>query len=132
MFTLIISGCSNGDNSSSSGEIESQQNINSKEIDLPESPTDESTSNTFVGFTDEEIESAKKVAETYYRDRLFKIIEMKFDLTNSIYKNYSSEYEESNLITFTVKIANSDNPPRQIALIRKDSDSSWEVLSEGY
>lgn len=128
---LLSSGCKN-DDTNSSIDANSKQQTDSEQIQSSKVSTDESTSSTFTGFTDDEIESAKKEAIKYYKNTIFNIESIECDLTNSFYKTYSKEYKKGHLITFTVKIAKSDNPPREIVLIRENLNSNWKVLTEGY
>lgn len=83
-------------------------------------------------FTNEEIESAKKIAEAYYKGTTWKPKSYQFDTTNRLYKQYSSKYEKDKLIVFTVAIENSEDPPRGIALTKADTNSDWKVVDEGY
>ncbi|WP_066720084.1 hypothetical protein [Clostridium sp. Marseille-P299] len=83
-------------------------------------------------FSKEEIENAEAVAKEYYENTSFKVQSIHYDLTVSLYNEYVDEYDKQNLITFLVEIIDSDNPPRNIVLARKDLESVWEVIDEGY
>jgi hypothetical protein len=92
----------------------------------------EAASTAFSGFTEDEIAEAKKAAEEYYKNTVFKNIIIEYDLSNLVYKQNASKYLPENLISFKVTVVNSENPPRAIALIRSDKAGSWQVIAEGY
>lgn len=121
---LIVSGCGNNRTSDSQENTEPQQN----EIDTSESLTDNTISDDFNGFNEDELKSVKEVVDDYYKDTSFKIESIEHD---SDYKG-KKKYKKSNIIKFTVTVQNSEDPPRGIILVREDSNSLWEVLSEGY
>jgi hypothetical protein len=135
-YLLIMIGCSKSNtNYFSDTELPQQSLISDpKEAKPTESNplSDNSISGDFADFTEEEIDNAKKVAEAYYKETSFIVGSIEYDITNTLYKQYSADYEKQNLITFTVKIKRSENPPRGIVLKRKDLNSNWEVLDEGY
>lgn len=114
---LLICGCTNT----------SEKNKTVKEIS-------NSDNSNLYNFTDNEIESAKKIAEIYYNNTNYSdtIENIKYDLNNSLYNQHSSDYEKGNLITFSVYTKDTATPPREIALARKSKDSNWEVINEGY
>jgi len=136
-YLISVIGCSKS-NSNNYPETElSDQNLVSeqKEVSMPteaNSLSDKSTASDFVDFTEEEIINAQKVAESYYEETSFIVESIEYDITNSLYEQYSADHEKENLITFTVKVKDSENPPRAIALERKYSNSDWVVLDEGY
>ncbi|GEM_PF-7108019 len=108
---------------------ESKQAItNANKTGLSEKTLD--ASNT--GFSKDEIEKAKLVAKEYYKGTVLIVDSIELVNRNTVYDNYSSKYEKENIITFSIKIKNSENPPRGIVLIRQDSSSNWKVLDEGY
>lgn len=136
LFILLIilgaSGCSytkNSDNTISSGHSTSESTLSSNSSVLSLS-SNESVSP--YNFTDEEIESAKKIAEAYYKRTIWEPKSYQFDKTNCLYKEHAKEYDKDKLIVFTVTIENSEDPPRGIILVRADSNSEWKVVGEGY
>ncbi|MCY1713327.1 hypothetical protein [Caproiciproducens galactitolivorans] len=136
LFILLIilgaSGCSytkNSDNTISSGHSTSESTLSSNSSVLSLS-SNESVSS--YDFSDEEIESAKKIAEAYYKRTIWKPKSYQFDKTNCLYGDYSKKYDKDRLVVFTVTIENSEDPPRGIALVRADSNSDWKVVGEGY
>ena len=132
LITIGTSGCSYAKNSNtvlSSDHSTSESALPSNSSVLPPS-SNESVSS--YGFSDEEIESAKKIAEAYYKRTIWKPKSYQFDKTNSLYKEHSKEYDKDKLIVFTVTIENSEDPPRGVILVRADSNSEWKVVGEGY
>lgn len=146
VMLIGIEGCDNADKTVlpeiSSEELNenSNQTILKDTIEtLPETiledtiePSSETISESLPSFSEEEIEIAKQVVDEYYASTSFQIETIKYDLTNILYEQYITEYEVGNIITFTVKIIDSENPPRGIALGRKDTDSKWKIIGEGY
>jgi hypothetical protein len=136
-YLLSMIACSKSNSNNFSETVLSQQDVASEEKDESASTeanhlSDKPTTGDSEVFTEEEIAKAQKVAETYYEGTSFIVESIEYDNTNTLYTQYSAEYGKSNLITFTVKMIDSENPPRSIALERKDSKSEWEVLDEGY
>lgn len=136
-YLLSTIGCSKSSSNSFSEAEFSQRSLISetKEASSPTEANDLSdklVTSDFGDFTEEEIANAQKAAVAYYEGTSFIIESIEYDITNTLYVQYSNNYGKKNLITFTVKVKNSENPPRGIALERKDLKSDWEVLDEGY
>lgn len=141
-FGLLIGiiGCSSKNEISNSTVPKTlKQNDNPKQTIMPSQTTDLSmpqptadTSYKTPIFNNDEIASAKKVAEEYYKGTTHKVESLELIKRNVLYDNYTSKYKKDSIITFSVKIKNSENPPRGIVLVRKDAGSEWKVLDEGY
>ena len=86
----------------------------------------------FSGFTVEEIQSAMDAAGKYYKSIAMTPVSLQYDLANRIYQEYASKYEKDDLIAFTVRTKQPEDPPRGIVLIRKNPGGVWRVLDEGY
>lgn len=132
IIIIALHGCNSKDihkNDSNSFDVQDKITDVSKITEAP--ITTQETGKDFQ-FSEEEIEYAETIAKEYYENTSFKIQSIHYDLTVSLYNEYLDEYDERNLITFSVEIIDSDNPPRNIALGRKDLESDWEVLGEGY
>lgn len=117
MCSLMVCGCTNiPEKDKTSTEI--------SKVDI----------STVYNFTDKEIETAKKVAETYYSNTNYysNIKSIEYNLNTSIYDEHSSSYKKGNLITFSVYTKDTENPPREIALSRESENSNWKVINEGY
>lgn len=136
LFVLLIilgtSGCSyakNSDNviSSDHSTAESALSSNSSVLSLS---SNESVSS--YDFSDEEIESAKKIAEAYYKGTIWKPKSYQLDKKNYMYEKYSKKYDKDKLIVFTVIIENSEDPPQGIALVRTNTNSDWKIAGVGY
>ena len=128
---LGISGCTS--QSPSSSTATAQPTLVSSLKPVAAEPLVSQTAD-LPSFTETEIASAKKVAETYYKGTTFKIASIVYNITliNRVSSNLIIEYGKENLITFTVNLKDSENPPRGITLARKDANSSWKVVTEGY
>ena len=133
LITIGTSGCSyakNSDNVISSDHSQTAESALSSNSSVLSPSSNESVSS--YDFSNEEIESAKKIAEAYYKRTIWKPKSYQFDKTNSLYKEHSKEYDKDKLIVFTVTIENSEDPPRGVILVRADSNSEWKVVGEGY
>ena len=77
-----------------------------------------------------------KVAKTYYNKIGISddIKSIEYNLSSKVYGGAFgslSQYKNSNSIIF-LAITKDDNIPRIIILTRKDKNSGWEVVNEGY
>jgi hypothetical protein len=134
---LSMIGCSKSNTNNFSETELLRQKVDFEQKEVKTSPETNSTigissDDDFENFTVEELENAQKVAEAYYEGTSFIAESIEYDITNTLYEQYSVEYAKENLITFTVKVKESEDPPRGIALKRINSYSEWEVLDEGY
>lgn len=137
VYLLCMTGCSNSNSNNFSKTELSQQDLDFEKEEVSTTAelapmSDESAAGDFEDFTVEEIANAQKIAEAYYEGTSLLVESIEYGITNTLYAQYSADYEKQNLITFTVKVKDSENPPRGIALERKNLNSDWEVLDEGY
>lgn len=144
VIIIALYGCNGkGNDTNDSKSFDLKDNISdvSKTAEVPnttESPNTSLVSNTTqeadkeFQFSEEEIENAEAVVKEYYENTSFKVKSIHYDLSVGLYNEYVDEYDKQNLITFLVEIIDSDNPPRNIVLARKDLESVWEVIDEGY
>ena len=136
LFILLIilgaSGCSYAKNSNTvlSSDHSTSENALSSNSSVLSLSSNESVSS--YDFSDEEIESAKKIAEAYYKGTIWKPKLYQLDKKNYMYEKYSKKYDKGKLIVFTVTIENSEDPPQGIALVRTNTNSDWKIVGVGY
>lgn len=139
MIVLGLSGCNSLVEvetlvtESQKTEDNSKPETTQPEMSQTETTQTETSSDGDNSFTDEDIEQAKLVLETYYNSTSFKdrIESIEFNLDNSIYDNYKNDNPDKILIGFDVTIKNNEAPMRY-AILFKNAENSWEFLDEGY